>query len=191
MSLIPQLREHFAAHPDTRFNNRTLRDALDTDDSKSISNGLFALMAADEIKHEKVEGHGTQYWLPSSGNKSPPPPMAHDEAVRVVKRRSAAAPVPKPAKKSPPGKRGRKKAAPVNEVKAARIPAKRKYTRRAAPQPQPAPLAPRAAEPTDVVFAIRNDGELGIDKHGNAVSLSRADVKRLKDFLQTVAPLWS
>lgn len=125
--MTQQIREHLAANRDKRFNNASLREALDTDDAKEISNGLFALKG--EIKREKTDGHGTEYWMPSNGATAPPPPMTpNDVAVRLVKQRAAAASVAKPKNKATLAK-------PAKKEKPARKTGKRKYTRRAAPPP--------------------------------------------------------
>ena len=84
--------------------------------------------------------------------------------------------------------------------------AKRKYTRRAAPHPLPTlsrqrerelgskpslPLRDSAGERGESLFAINEDGDLGITKGESRIAMNRTDVQRLQTFLKTVAPLWS
>lgn len=87
----------------------------------------------------------------------------------------------------------------VDKVEADKKPAKRKYKKRTPPQALPVPIAERIATalPAPIalkapaLFAIRDDGMVGISLGTNAVSLPPAEVQRLQDFLKTVSPLWS
>lgn len=71
-----------------------------------------------------------------------------------------------------------------------------KSQRRSANTPRRAkPETPVKADdeikPGAAVFAIRHDGQLGIDNSGMAVSLPKLEVQRLQEFLKTVSSLWN
>jgi hypothetical protein len=57
------------------------------------------------------------------------------------------------------------------------------------PQPLPTP-APDPRPASAAVFGIRDDGALGIDTGDSNVQISRADIARLRTFIEASKPLW-
>ena len=103
MTITEQVRDHFRAHPGLHFDNAMLRVALDIDEAQQISVALNALHNAGELKREKKEGHGFDYWVPASHNGASPAPISPKDLVaRLAGDRAAKA--SKPEKKA---KRGR------------------------------------------------------------------------------------
>lgn len=175
MSIIDQVRDHFKENPGARFDNAGLREALDIDDSAHISMALNALHNAGELKRDKKDGHGFDYWLASGAAPAARLLSPKDVASKLVKQRAEAKPAKSKKVKSPKAKKVKvaKKPRPVRAV-----------------ADEGGGLADSAVPAGAAAFAMRHDGELGIHSDGIAVNLRRADVQRLKEFMTTVAPLW-
>lgn len=184
MSMNEQVREFFRAHPGVKFDNAQLREKLDTDDAQAISVALNVMHNNGELKREaRSAGNGFRYW---TGTAAP-------DLVRTVKGRDTTDDDEvgtKPARvKKPKAAKKAKAAKPPKEKKT-----KRKYKKRTPPQaPAPAtdPDPPANGSPGSAVFAIRQDGELGIDNGGKVVALPKSEVQRMQAFLKTVSPLWN
>lgn len=219
MSMLAEVREFLRTHSGKQYNNAALREAMATDDGQAISVALNQLHKNKEVSRARSDaGGGFHYWMgaaPAStartvngkdtaddDDEKPSMPASTvkeiervlDAAERGRKKKSKnAGPkqsrVKRKVKADAMAKTKRKytrKAKPANAPKV-----KRKYTHRAPPQEQTPSPAAVALDSSAAVFAIRQDGELGIDRDGQAVSLPRMEVQRLQAFLKTVAPLWS
>lgn len=180
MSTTQEVREYFRMHRNEKIDTAGIRDALAIDDAQKAALAMNQLHANGEIQREKKStGAGYQYWMPADDSRGPSSPAV--AAAAIAKTRSA---------KSGRGPKQSGVAKPPKEKKA-----KRKYTRRAHAQAQAALPAISPSSSAEwigsAVFAIRHDGQLGIDNDGHAIALPRPEVQRLQEFLKTVSPLWS
>lgn len=175
MSVNQQVREFFSSHIGEKFDNAMLRQALDTDEAQAISVALNVMHTNGEISREKrPAGPGYLYWMG----------VASKTDIRTVKGSATVdddEPPPENAKVKPTTKKE-----------------KRKYKKRAPPialpttLPAPSPAAlPAIPSTATALFAIRDDGMVGIALGNESVSLPAAEVQRLQNFLKTVSPLWN
>lgn len=171
-----------------------------------VTLNLYSFIKRDEVLHKKSLTGSDGTYEYNAGFVPGRAFSGQAETSRMVKGKSMSA---------GGGSLGRPRAAPtpprmpvttakmlervVDKVEADKKPAKRKYKKRTPPQALPVPIAERIATalPAPIalkapaLFAIRDDGMVGISLGTNAVSLPPAEVQRLQDFLKTVSPLWS
>ncbi len=177
MSMVNQVREHFAAHPGVRFDNAALCKALDAEPAQ-VSVALNQMFSNSEVQRAKREaGIGYDYW---TGKAAAPKAMSPGAvASKVLQERAKSA----TTAKAPDGAHKPK----TKKAKKTRAPKAEKVQTISAAATESSLVSPAGS----VEFAIRHDGELSINSQGVAVSLRRSDVQRLKGFMTTVAPLWS
>lgn len=192
MSTTQEVREFFRTHLGVKMDNSQLREQLGTDDGNGISQALNLLHGNGEISRERrPSGTGWQYWAGAASRSEPIEPRlikgsatSDNNELPPEKPRAA-----KKAKAAKPAKTKRKYTRKAKPAKAPKV--RRRQARSAPPQEQTPPTPAAPTNPSVAVFAIRQDGEIGIDHAGKAVSLPREEVQRLQAFLNTVSQLWS